>query len=959
MADLWRIYRVCFRDSLTRIVRCILLFGILSGILVSCSTRKNTAASRNYQAFITRYNVYFNGEQHYKETLKEMEDSYEDDYNFRLFMHPAEAYARSDAPQPVGSFDRSIEKAQKAIQLHSIKKPPRRRPGHSKDPEYRKWMRRSEYNPFLHNAWMMMGRSRYFNGDFLGAASTFYYVAKHFTWLPSPVVEAKLWQARCYCAMNWLFEAEMILSRVKPSELVSDDLRELYNFVYADFYILSDDYAKAIPMLTEVVGYAKGAQKSRLNFLLGQLYVSQGDRSRAYEAFKHAASGSSYRMKFNARMKQSEVYSAKDITPEVKALRRMARYGRNKEYLDRIYYAIGNLYLSQGDTVKAIDSYRTAVERSLRGGMDKAVAQLALGDLYYRRRRYDLAQPCYAEALAVIPSNYHGYMELKKRSDVLDELGVYSQNIFLNDSLLRLSTMPEAERMRVIDGIISGIKKREREEAENQRREEYLAGQVMFGQTMNHGNAATPNSITLNTDKSWYFYNPAAREAGRTEFQRRWGARKLEDDWRRHDKQRSGLIDFDSEEIDEVDNDMDEGGTEGVTEKQRTSARQDDPHYPEYYLKQIPATDLERNIAREVIQDGLYNSGVILKNKLEDFPAADAEWNRLLSEYPDNVYRLDIYYNEYLMNMRMSRNAEAEKWRGRILAEFPDSKLGQAMRDSMYIDRLKEMEKSQEDLYVRTYDDYLADRNGEVHKAYLMMSEKYPMSPLMPKFIFLHALAFVTEDKPAEFKAALDSLLERYPDSEFTPMASAYLKGLRQGRELRSGSSNLRSMVWSTRLTGDADLVGDSTVTLDFDTVPSRPHYVALLFDLSATPRNQLLYDVARHNFSTYVVRDFDLEMMSFGGLGVLIVKGFENMTEAEQYRAQLLGDADFHFNLSVRPIIISRGNFELLLDNGASFDDYLRFVGESEARHLHETILPPSDYLPPEALIELYQPNH
>lgn len=217
-----------------------------------------------------------------------------------------------------------------------------------------------------------------------------------------------------------------------------------------------------------------------------------------------------------------------------------------------------------------------------------------------------------------------------------------------------------------------------------------------------------------------------------------------------------------------------------MTEKQRTSARQDDPHYPEYYLKQIPATDLERNIAREVIQDGLYNSGVILKNKLEDFPAADAEWSRLLSEYPDNVYRLDIYYNEYLMNMRMSRNDEAEKWRGRILAEFPDSKLGQAMRDSMYIDRLKEMEKSQEDLYVRIYDDYLADRNGEVHKAYRMMSEKYPMSPLMPKFMFLHALAFVTEDNPAEFKAALDSLLERYPDSEFTPMASAYLKGLRQ-----------------------------------------------------------------------------------------------------------------------------------------------------------------------------------
>ena len=118
--------------------------------LGSCSTKKNTAASRNYQAFITRYNVYFNGDEHYKETLHDMEASYEDDFTGPLLMHPAEAYAVPSAPQPSGSFTRSIEKAQKAIQLHSIKKRPRRTPGKSGDPEYRKWLNRGEYNPFLH-----------------------------------------------------------------------------------------------------------------------------------------------------------------------------------------------------------------------------------------------------------------------------------------------------------------------------------------------------------------------------------------------------------------------------------------------------------------------------------------------------------------------------------------------------------------------------------------------------------------------------------------------------------------------------------------------------------------------------------------------------------------------------------------------------------------------------------------
>ena len=177
--------------------------------------KKNTAASRNYSALITRYNIYYNGDKHYKETLADMERNYEDDFTRLLYAHPAEARNNEKAPQPQGDFTRSIEKAQKAIQLRSIKKRPARKPGKSQSAEYKAWLKRDEYNPFLHNAWMMMGRSQYMNGDFLGAASTFFYVSKHFTWLPQTVTEAKLWPARSYCSMDWLFETETIISRVK------------------------------------------------------------------------------------------------------------------------------------------------------------------------------------------------------------------------------------------------------------------------------------------------------------------------------------------------------------------------------------------------------------------------------------------------------------------------------------------------------------------------------------------------------------------------------------------------------------------------------------------------------------------------------------------------------------------------------------------------------------------------
>ncbi|MDE7411098.1 MAG: tetratricopeptide repeat protein, partial [Paramuribaculum sp.] len=416
---------------------------VLSGMMSGCSLKKNTAMSRNYTAFITRYNIYFNGDEHYKENLKDMEDKYQDDFTRMLYMHPAEARNDEKAPQPSQDFKRSIEKGQKAIQLRSIKKRPARKSGKGNDPEYKKWLKREEYNPFLHNAWMMMARSQYLNGDFLGAASTFFYISKHFWWLPNTVTEAKLWQARCYCAIDWLFEAESILVRIPEKDLTDNTLRELYYFSYADLYLRSKDYEATVPMLLKTIDYAKGAQKTRLTFLLGQVYMQLGRNKEAYDAFKSVGgmSGTNYRTRFNARIKQSEVFQGDDIKSEVNALQRLAKFGTNKEFLDQIYYAIGNLYLSRGDTVQAVTEYKKAISLSTRNGIDKAMAQLTLGGVYYDLHEYDKAQPCYAEAIPLIPDNYPDYTKLKQRSDVLDEMAVYSQNVALQDSLLRLSLM--------------------------------------------------------------------------------------------------------------------------------------------------------------------------------------------------------------------------------------------------------------------------------------------------------------------------------------------------------------------------------------------------------------------------------------------------------------------------------------------------------------------------------------
>ncbi len=917
----------------------------VTAVFSACSSKKNTAARRQYTAFITRYNIYYNGDTHFKETLSDMESKYEDDYSSRmLFMHPVEAKNDPLAPQPSGDFTRSIEKAQKAIQLRSIKQRPAKKSGKSRDEAYKEWMKRDEYNPFLHNAWMMMGRSQYYNGDFLGAASTFFYISRHFTWLPNTVTEAKLWQARSYVSLGWLFEAEMILTRIKPEELVNKTLKGLYDFSMADWYLKSEDYAAAVPYLTGAIKAADGAQRTRLYFLLGQVYTRLDRKADAYEAYKKAGSGASasYRTKFNARIKQSEVYEGDDITPEVKALRRMTRYDRNKEYLDQIYYAIGNLYLSRGDTTEAISNYRLAAEKSSRSGIDKAITQIRLGGLYFDRGEYELAQPCYAEAVPMLPKTYPDYKELVKRSDVLDELALYSENVNLQDSLLRLSNMTPEQQLEVINKIIAELKKKEKEEAEAAAREEYLAQREAEGSAFGN-NAAAPNSFTINSDNSWYFYNAATRNAGRSEFQRRWGSRKLEDDWRRRNKASFNLDFGDSGDNSEDEDDESGESSENVEDARNAEpAKADDPHYPEYYLAQIPKDDAERATANDIIQEGLYNMGVILKDKLDDYSAAEREFDRLLDDYPDNIYRLDVYYNLYLMYMRAGDPVRAERYRQLILSDFPDSKYGIALLDPDYIDNLRKMDEREAQLYDKAYNDYLNNRNSEVHDAYRIMSEQFPMSKIMPKFMFIDALAYVTEKQPEKFAEVIRNLLERYPDTDLTPTVASWLKGIQQGRKLHSPENgNIRGMIWDLRLGNDSIAVD---TPIEFDLNPDNSQLLVMVFDAADVPTNELLFEIARHNFRSFVVKDFDLEQMNFGRLGMIVIRGFANLNELNHYRQVMADSPDFKLPRGVRPVAISSANFEKMLNEGRTFDDYFRYLEEQNYVDAQAGLLEPEE---------------
>ena len=913
-----------------------ILFLIGISILYSCNPAKNNAATRQYQALLSRYNIMYNGDKHYTETLEDMEKMYQDDYDKLLYVHPAETRGLQDGvPQPSGDFKRSIEKAEKAIQLHSIKKAPRGRP---KTAEEREWKTRGEYNPYLHNAWLLMGKAWYMNGDFQQATTIFLFISRHFRWLPNTVIEAKIWQARCYCALGWLYEAQDLLDGIKESSLTSKNLQRQYWIAKSSLEVRMSHYSEASIALEKAVGMSSGAQKTRLRYLLGQIYTLEGEKEKAFKIFSKIAGSitTDYRTRISARIAMSEVTPENEIPKEIDRLRRLTGYASNSSYLDRIYYAMGNLYLHSADTTKAIEAYEKSIKSNESPGLALAQSQLALGRLYYDRGDYVKAQPPYASAVTGLPNTYHGYEEIKRRSDILDNYAVYANNVHLQDSLLELAAMSPEDRMKVCEKLASEYREEQKRLGELEMYDELMAKNQSNGSQLN-GMSQQPTVMTLaDQDASWYFYSPQTVRAGRTQFQQQWGNRRLEDNWRRRDKSavafsifdtQSGL-DSESEENDSDETDNVENNDIKEQENDNIPASED-PSKAEYYLKDIPLTEEQKQQSNEIVIDGLYNMGIILQNDIKDYPRALEVFNELLRRFPDNVFRLEIYYNKFLIYARRNDTPRADEMQSLIVAEFPDSPLGKAMSHGSYVERIRKQKEVQDSLYQLTYNAYLNNENEKVHEMVMTMKEDYSTSELMPKFLFLDALAYATDGKTDKFRDGIKELLVRFPDTDLTPVVSGMLSNLNRGMKLGENNSNLRGKLLETRLGKENDEVKiqETLQTIEFELDDNASQLYIFLFPSDRISANQLLYDIGRHNFETFMARDFDIEIMSSGDLSLLIVSGLNNKGEALLYESLLVNDVNLSLPEEIGRIIIGEKDFRTLLNNGLSLADYVKYV--------------------------------
>ncbi len=905
-----------------------ILVAMIMIIIASCATQKNTPQTRRWKAFTARYNTYFNGHQAYLEGYKSKVDGNKDNYTEPLPL----LLVGNKASQSLGkgNFETTITKMEKTIQLYSIKKKPVVKRGHKMTPKEKKYRERQEFNPFLKNAWMLMGYAQMQKGDFIEAASTFSYIENLYRTEPEVRDRARAMLALCYTELEWYYDAEDLLRKVQRDSIPDASRRE-YNTAMADLHLRQKHWEEAIPYIKKTIPALKtNTEKARAYFLLGQIYTLLGQKDLAYKAYqKCMGKSSSYEMRLNAMVQQTEVMQQGDNSRKIKKLMRLTKQSGNKKYLDQIYYAIGNIYLSTPDTAKALEAYETGAAKAETKGLAYASLMIQMGDIYWAKERFAKARTCYNTAVGILDKKHDRYDNLTQRSRILDKLATPSEQVFVQDSMRALAAMPEAERLAVIDKAI---------ELEKQRQKELKAKQAdsIANNRANRGNAndrddeksqsnKTPsNTANANDGADWYFYNQQTVMQGKDLFQRQWGTRKNEDHWRRSNKTVLANIDnsgIDYDKQDSIDNAQRGMGNDSIAsdstavgkkDKKSKGKDTDEKLTREYYLNQLPLTPEKMAESDTLLKQALYETGVIEKDYLDDYPLAKRTLLRCLNNYPEFQPMDELLYHMYLLELHWGQREDYQSYKSRLTAEFPESKYTLLINDPFYEENARFGKHIEDSLYVATYEAYKVGDVRTITQNCEVSEQRFPKGENRPKFIFFSAMGKLLEHDLDGFVSGMRQVVKDYPQDKISDIAGMMVKGIDEGRVPAGGFSIEDLMALRNQQTGD-----ETQEALKNDTLSPerRTDYTFILtYSRDSIDEGRLLYEISRFNFTNFLVRNFDVQLYDERGLNQMRIPGFYSFDEAHAYEQQLMTDSVFKSaEFKVEPVIISDHNLKLI----------------------------------------------
>lgn len=829
------------------IKRIVIFFVLVAGI-AACSTEKNTFLSRTYHNITAKYNIFFNGQEAFKAGVEKVNENFEDNYTRIL---PVFKYGNKDVNSTAsGDMEKAIRKASKLIKKHSITKKPKRKRGRKRSKKDKEFYNQSDFCKWVDDSYLLMGKAYFYRHEFTAARRSLQFVVMKFSEKPTKF-EALLWIARSHIVEGDLKNGRMSLDELYSSGKIPDDLKVPIALTEAEYYMAQEKYKDAIPKLKQAIRQIRRKRdRARYTYILAQIYHEQGNHSKATDLYDQVLKmNPTYEMAFNAKISMAMTVSGNNAEDIEKQLRKMLKDEKNDDFRDQIYYALANIAFNDNDTQQAKDYYRLSSESSVGNRNQKAISCLALANILFEEQQYELAQAYYDSTIINLNKEYPGYEQIYLKTKYLTNLVQNIKMVNRQDSLQRIAQMPEDQRLAFIDRLIQDVKAAEaRAEAERRagnRRD------PLFEDDIRRASASGGSSFP--------FYNPTALSRGQVLFRQKWGDRKLEDNWRRSNK---ALVMQDGEQ-NNTPGDFENPEKAQYTNKDR-----------EYYLVDLPLSDSLMTVSHQRIKDAFFKIGEVYKERLLDYPKAIEAFKELNSRYPRHEMLLASYYNIYRSYKELKDQPNTEKYKNKIINEFPNSTHAKLLSDPNYLQKLAKEEQQVEKFYSETYSAYQNKNYSKVMNNVKKAENDFPDNSFMPKFKYLEALSIGAIKAPdiTDFKKALKDLIAQYPQSDVV-----------------SPAEDMVSYLERDSLTEEFE---DNTKLYEPKTNPLH-HYVLVVSDPSKD-LNRIEFGITKFNYATFRDTEFNVSSVELKkGVSLITVKSMETRQKALEYFEAIKKDPD------------------------------------------------------------------
>jgi hypothetical protein len=827
-------------------------------LLSGCSTRKNTFPNRAYHTVTSKFNVNFNAKEALKEGEATLTTKTKDNFTTLLpiYNYPAKADLSSIMPQ----MDRAITKASKSIYKHSM------------------MIRGVEHVRTMDDIYLIMAKAYFYKQEYAQARRILAYIENTYKgpkWNCRP--EAMILAARTALRQGYYTDAlgQLDAMQYEIFENGKRKMKMLYNTAYAEYHLTAPN--GEIP---EAINYIQGAIenhppkafKTRLYFILGQLYEKTDQKADAQKYFKKVITRTPpYDMEFAAYMHLATNYDGTTASKFaiMKNLNKMLGELKNESYRDQIYYAMAKMAAVDEDTIEQKKYLKKSVAAYMDNNYQRSFSAIQLADILFNEDAYLDAQSYYDTALMTLPNDYPNKEAVVKKGSILRELTDNLKMIMLQDSLQRIAKLPEAKRRQWVQKMIADYTENERKMAEEEaNRMAALANTVGMA-----------NINTTQSNGKWYFYNQQLITQGKTEFFRLWGNRKLEDNWRISNKQQLSFEELAAKNNPKAEQDSIEYDEDGNPIKKREI----DPKQPEFYLQDLPLTQQAMDSSNKLIVNALFQAAIIYADLLNDIPRSNESFAKLISRFPKDTLVPPSLYMQYCNYLRIKDATKAEVPKNTLLTQYPETDYAKLILDPDYYKKLQ----AQEDIFVKKYEEaYLAFQQKNWNTVIGIANEalsKITDPELCSKYAYLRAIAIGQTVGTDSLIQGMKNILIHYTDQKVAELAKIHLADyqdfIQKGMSLTESTDKAKS-----EQSGTIN-ANSNPVASPFISTPNEMHYIVFIADAEKVSIQDLKLKISQFNKELYSIKNFNINSFYINQTEQMInISRFADKKEAMDY---------------------------------------------------------------------------